>query len=406
MTTHKVPETAGRRILHVDMDAYFASVELLSRPELRGKPVIVSGNPELRTVVTSCTYEAKALGVRSGMPLVQALKLAPDAAVVQGSFHCYRTYTGRIFRVLLSWTPRVDPVSIDEAFMDVTACCADHVALAREVQQAILEETGLWASVGAGSNRLLSKMASKMAKPRGVCLLEPDDILPLPVDRLWGVGPETAKRLHMFGIATIADIGNTPMSQLKAILGLHGQELYFMARGIDITPVRLFGETSIPLSIGHEHTFHVDVLHPRDYLPVLALMCQKVARRARDKGFRGRVVTLKYRLRNLKRFTRRRKLSTPTNQDQMIFRAARDMAAEAVKSHIRLIGVSISDLEPFAEAQLDLFLPDTTGLNRATDTVRHRYGERSICSGRALGTFPGPGSGGIFSRRSGKAVPE
>jgi DNA polymerase-4 len=196
------------------------------------------------------------------------------------------------------------------------------------------------------------------------------------------------------------------MSQLKAILGLHGQDLYFMARGIDTTPVRFFGETEIPLSIGHEHTFHVDVIHPRDYLPVLAHMCQKVARRARDKGFRGRVVTLRYRLRNLKRFTRRRKLSRPTDQDQMIFMAARDMAAEAVKSHIRLIGVSISDLEPFAEAQLDLFPSGTTGLNCATDTVRHRYGERSIFSGRVLGTFPGPGSGGIFSRRPGKAVPE
>lgn len=397
MNTHRVPDTCSaqqdRRVLHVDMDAYFASVELLSRPELRGRPVIVSGNPELRTVVTSCTYEAKALGVRSGMPLLQALKLAPEAAVVQGSFHCYRTYTGRIFRVLLSYTPLVDPVSIDEAFMDVTACCSDrvgsdHVALAGEIQKAILDETGLWASVGAGGNRLLAKMASKRAKPRGVCLLEPGDILSFPVDRMWGVGPKTAKHLRTFGIAVVADILELSMAHLKSMLGLYGPELYFMARGLDTTPVRLFGETEAPLSIGHEHTFHVDVLRPRDYLPVLALMCQKVARRARDKGYRGRVVTLKYRLRNLKRCTRRRKLSCPTDQDQMLFRVAREMAAEAVSTHIRLIGVSISALEPFKAVQFDLFPADTIELNGATDTVRHRYGERSIFSGRVLAAFP------------------
>jgi DNA polymerase-4 len=408
MTTHREPEpgTARRRILHVDMDAYFASVELLSRPELCGKPVIVSGNPELRTVVTSCTYEAKALGVRSGMPLVQALKLAPGAAVVQGSFHRYRTYTGRVFKVLLSWTPRVDPVSIDEAFMDVTECCTDHVSLAHYIQKRILEQTGLWASIGAGSNRLLAKMASRKAKPRGVCLLRPDDILPLQVDRLWSVGPETAKHLRMFGIATIADLRNMPMHQLRAILGLHGQELYFMSRGIDTTPVRLFGEAETPLSIGHEHTFNVDVLRPGEYLPILALMCQKVARRARDKGFRGRVLTLKYRLRNLRRLSRRRKLSRPTDQDQTIFRAARELAEEAITSHIRLIGVSISDLEPASGAQMDMFPPDTVGLNLATDTVRHRYGEKSIFSGRVLSAFPVRERGAIFSRRNGKAVPE
>jgi len=406
MTILRGPDSAGRRILHVDMDAYFASVELLSRPELLGKPVIVSGNPELRTVVTSCTYEAKALGVRSGMPLVQALKLAPGAAVVQGSFHRYRTYTGRIFRVLLSWTPRVDPVSIDEAFMDVTECCTDHEALAREVQRRILDETGLWASVGAAGNRLLAKMASKRAKPRGVCLLGPDDILPFPVDRLWSVGPETAKQLRMFGIATIADLRDMPMHQLKAILGLHGQELYYMARGIDDTPVHLFGDTEAPLSIGHEHTFHVDVLHPDDYLPILALMCQKVARRARDKGFRGRTVTLKYRLRNLKRLTRRRQLPRPTDQDQTIFMAAREMAAGAVKSHIRLIGVSISGLEPASEAQLDFFPPDTAALNLASDGIRHRYGERAIFSGRVLSAFPGRNDDAIFSRRTGRPAEE
>jgi len=179
---------SGRAILHIDMDAYFASVEILGRPELAGRPVIVGGNPAFRSVVSSCSYEAKALGVRSGMPLLQALRLAPGAAVLEADQHKYSSYTKRILGVLLEITYRIEPVSIDEAFLDASCLPHDPVRLAMDIQRRIQERTGLWASVGVGPNKLLAKMASKKAKPRGIRMLGPDDILGFGVESIWGVG--------------------------------------------------------------------------------------------------------------------------------------------------------------------------------------------------------------------------
>ncbi len=381
MPTRPAPE---RHILHVDMDAYFASIELLGREELKGRPVIVGGDPGFRSVVTSCTYEARALGVHAGMPMARALRLAPGAAVLQGSFGRYQTYTERILRVLLRFTPLVHAASIDEAFMDVTALPGGIKLKGGAVQEAVYREVGLWASVGCGPNRLLAKMASKLAKPRGVALLEPDGMPPLSVSAIWGVGPETSVKLCSLGVDTIGKLRNLSRGQLRAVLGIHGEELYLQARGHDDRPVQPFGQSEPPKSIGHEHTFSRDVLTPSEYLPALSRVCQKTARRARDSGFRGRTLTLKYRLRNLKRLSVRRPLSAPSDQDQTLFRVAMDMALAAVKTPIRLIGVSISDLEPSGQAQLSLFPEGTEALNRAADQVRGMYGERVISSARAL----------------------
>jgi DNA polymerase-4 len=374
------------------MDAYFASIELLGREELLGKPVIVGGDPGFRSVVTSCTYEARALGVHAGMSMAMALRLAPNAVLLQGSFGRYQTYTERILRVLLQFTHLVHAASIDEAFMDVTALPGGIESKAGEVQDAIYGRVALWASVGCGPNRLLAKMASKRAKPRGVALLTPDDMPPLPVSAIWGVGPETATKLRALGVDTIGKLRLLSRGQLRAVLGIHGEELYLQARGFDDRPVTPFGHIDPPKSMGHEHTFPRDVLSPGEYLPALARVCQKTARRARDAGFRGRTLILKYRLRNLKRLTLRRSLPLPSNQDQTLFRIAREMALSAIRSPIRLIGVSISDLEPCSEAQLTFFPERTEALNRAADQVRTRYGERAISSARALYS-PGQGGG-------------
>ena len=183
-----------RVIYHIDMDTYFVSVERLSFPWLEGRPVIVGGRT-LRSVVASCSYEARALGVRSGMPIVAAMRLAPDSAVVSGSHGSYASYTRRILEVLLSHSPVVDPASIDEAFMDVTGVLGSRspFELASLIQHDVLHATGLWASIGIASNRFLAKMASGMAKPRGIRKLEPDDITEFPVGMIWGVGPATRR---------------------------------------------------------------------------------------------------------------------------------------------------------------------------------------------------------------------
>lgn len=382
---------AERRILHVDMDAFFASVELLGREELRGKPVIVGGDPGFRSVVTSCTYEARKFGVHAGMSMTRAMNLIPDAVILSGSFARYRTYSQRVLEVLLSFTPRMHAVSIDEAFLDLSGTGGSIMEKGREIQKAVLDATSLWCTVGCGHNRLLAKMASNHYKPRGVGLLMPDDMVNLPVSAIWGVGPRTAEKLGIYGIDTIGKLRSLSRSTLKSIMGIHGEELYSYARGMDDRPVREFGHSEPPRSMGHEHTFSADVQRPCEYMPALAMVCQKTGCRAREGGWKGSVVTLKYRLRNLKRITRRKILSWPTDQDQTILRVAGEMARVHINQPIRLIGVSISSLVPAETAQLSFFPERTVALNSVADRVRERHGEKAMVSGRALEYIQGKG---------------
>ncbi len=373
-----------RRILHMDMDAYFASVELLGREELLGRPVIVGGDPGFRSVVTSCTYEARKYGVHAGMSMTRALNLVPHAVILSGSFARYKTYSNRIIEVLLSFTPRVQATSIDEAFMDITGTSGGIVDRAREVQEAVYDATSLWCTVGCGPNRLLAKMASNLYKPRGTGLLMPDDIVDLPAGAIWGIGSGTADKLGMFGIDTIGKLRDLTRGTLKSILGCSGEEIYRYARGIDDQPVRYFGHKTAPKSMGHEHTFSSDVSAPEEYMPALAMVCQKTGCRLREGGWLGSVVMLKYRLRNMKRVTRRRILSSPTDQDQTILAAAEGMAEQHIDEPIRLIGVSVSHFVLSETAQLSFFPEKTVELNKAADKVRNRYGDRAIVSARSL----------------------
>jgi DNA polymerase-4 len=388
-----------RAILHVDMDAYFASVEVLARPELSGRPVIVSGDPSLRTIVSSCSYEAKRRGITSGMPLLRALRLVPDAVVVEGDFHKYTTCTKRIISVLLSVTHRIEPVSIDEAFLDATGIPPGPLELARRVQEEILRRTGLWASVGIGPNKLLAKMASKKAKPRGIRELGPDDIIDFHVQTLWGVGPETTRLLAGYGVRTVRDLRTFPRSRLRLLLGMPGESLYFLCRGVDPTPVIPFYEEPGPQTINHEHTFERDVALPREYLPMLALMAQKVGRRSRDEGYAGSLVILKYRLSDLRCLSRSKRLGIPTDQDQVIFKTAMELASEAVRSPIRLIGVGLGDLVQAAGLQLRLFRDGTAELNQVVDLVRKKYGERAVTSCRTISAIQGQDRRGTTVRR-------
>lgn len=375
----------------MDMDAFFASVELLGREELRGRPVIVGGDPGFRSVVTSCTYEARKFGVHAGMSMTRALNLIPDAVVISGSFARYRTYSHRVLEVLLRFSPRMHAVSIDEAFLDLSGTRGSIIEKGKEIQKAVFDATGLWCTAGCGPNRLLAKMASNLYKPRGVGLLMPDDMADLPASAIWGVGPRTAEKLGMYGIDTIGKLRTLSRSTLRSLTGIQGEELYRYARGIDDKPVKEFGHSDPPKSMGHEHTFSADVQRPDQYMPALAMVCQKTGCRAREGGWKGGVVTLKYRLRNLKRITRRKILPWPTDQDQTILRSAGEMAKAYIDQPIRLIGVSISSLVPAETAQLSFFPERTVALNSVADRVRKRHGDRAMVSGRALEYIQGKG---------------
>ena len=373
-----------RQILHVDMDAYFASVELLGREELQNRPVIVGGDPGFRSVVTSCNYPARKYGVHAGMPMTRALHLIPGAVVLSGSFARYKTYSTRILEVLLSFTPMVQATSIDEAFMDLTGTSGGIVEKALEIQKAVYDATSLWCTVGCGPNRLLAKMASNFYKPKGAGLLMPDDILDFSVEAIWGIGPGTAAKLEMFGINTIEKLRSLSREMLRSILGTGAEEIFRYARGIDDRPVRFFGYREPPKSMGHEHTFSRDVSLPSEYMPALAAVCQKTGYRLREGGWMGNTVTLKYRLRNMKMLTRRRTLAFSTDQDQTILAAAEDMARQHVQQPIRLIGVSVSHFVPSENAQLSFYPERTIELNKAADKVRNRYGEKAVVSARSL----------------------
>lgn len=374
-----------RVIFHIDMDTYFVSVERLSFPWLERKPVIVGGRT-LRSVVASCSYEARERGIRSGMPIVNAMRLAPDAAIISGSHGSYASYSRKILGILLSFSPILDPGSIDEAFMDVTSVIGDGppLEMAARIQKEILDGTGLWASIGIARNRFLAKMASNEAKPRGIAELKPDDIVDFQVGRIWGVGPATQRRFLSLGIEKIVDLRKFTRQQLRALMGKHGESLYLLCRGIDDSPVVPGYLSSQPLSISNEHTFSTDVIEPDEYLPVLAMMSQKVARRARDKGLTGSTVTLKYRLSNMQRRSRAQSLAEYTDSVRTIYAAARSMARLAINSRIRLIGVCLSSLTDESGRQLEIFGGRNEKVDTTIDHIRHRYGEKAVTGGRTI----------------------
>jgi DNA polymerase IV len=375
----------SRTILHLDMDTYFVSVERLSFPWLEGRPVVVGGR-SLRSVVASCSYEARERGVHAGMPMVQALRLSPDAVLVSGSHGSYSSYTRRILKVMLSFSPMVEPVSIDEAFMEITGVPtrSTPTEFASDLQRAIHDATGLWGSVGVAGNRFLAKMASKRAKPRGVLTLGPDDITDFPVGSIWGVGPKTQRRFLSLGIERVGDLRRFTRHQLRALMGKHGEGLYYLCRGLDDSPVIPGDFSDQPLSISNEHTFEADVSAPEDYLPILSHLCQKVARRTRDAGLAGSTVTLKYRLSNLQRRTRARVLPAPTDIDRFIYAAARSLALDAVRERIRLIGVCLSSLVPASGCQMELFGGGGDAVTGTVDGIRRKYGEKAITGCRTL----------------------
>jgi DNA polymerase-4 len=374
-------------ILHVDMDAFYASVEVLKDPSLRGRPVIVGGVSG-RGVVTSASYEARAFGVSSAMPIVSARRLCPTGVFLPNDFSAYLDCSERINEIFRSFTPRVEPLSLDEAFLDVSGAVrlfGKPPAIASEVK-ARVADAGLTCTVGVAPNKFLAKLASTRAKPDGLLVVSADEVRgflhPLPVTALWGVGEHTADALRRLGLATVADVAHLPAGALERALGpALGGLLYRLARGIDDSPVKPY-ET--PKSVGSEMTFEVDLDAADAVLRAVLRLSDRTASRLRAKGLCARTVTLKVRFSNFKTITRARTLDEETDAAPEIYGVAKSLYRRLGLDHprIRLLGVSVSGLAPGPpRRQLDLLSGRRVGWSEATraiDEVRHRFGDDAL----------------------------
>lgn len=381
-----------RFIVHVDMDAFYASVEQRDHPEYRGRPVVVGADPkggQGRGVVAACSYEAREYGIHSAMPISFAYKRCPHAVYLRGDMKKYVHISHQILKILKRFTPDIEPISIDEAFLDITGSYklfGTPEETCRKIKATICEETGLQASLGMAPNKMTAKIASDLEKPDGLVVVTSKGLQeflhPLPVGKLWGVGKRTKEELSRLGIRTIGDLASRDLKDLSNLLGKSGVHVWKLANGIDPRDV----ETSIGIkSIGHEHTFEEDVIDPQMIEDTLMWLAEKVSRRMRKKGFRGRTVSLKIRLADFSTYTRAKSLQTPTNYVNDLFQTALDKARafKLGKQPIRLIGIQVSNLEK-EKGQLGLFGPTSPGsekkekLHEAVDRIKDRFGERAI----------------------------
>ena len=385
-------DPGSRTILHVDLDAFFAAVEQRDRPELRGRPVIVGGSdPTQRGVVSAASYEARAFGVHSAMPLRTAYRLCPHGVFLPVNGRKYQAASREVMAILRRFTPQVQPISIDEAFLDVTASRAlfgDGETIARVIKRTVHEEVGLTASVGVAATKLVAKIGSDLRKPDGLVVVPPGEeaafLAPLPISRLWGVGEKTAAVLREFGVQTIGDLAALPPDALERRFGKHGAALVERAHGIDADPVA----TGDPAkSIGHEHTFGRDTADREVIERTLLGMADGVAWRLRAAGLKAATITLKLRDSSFATITRQVTLDVPGDLTEPIYEAALVLLRRELHGQrIRLVGVTASNFRD--REQLELFGaaedPKRHQAAEAMDSIRRKYGERAVTRGRLV----------------------
>ena len=382
---------ASRAIVHVDMDAFYASVEQRDRPELRGRPVIVGADPRGRGVVSAASYEARVYGVRSAMPISRAFRLCPHGVYLPVDMAKYARVSREIMAVLGDFSPLVEPVSVDEAFVDLTGTqtlWGPPAAAVRRIKSRIREETGLTASAGLAANKFVAKVASDLEKPDGLVVVpaggEAAFLAPLPIERLWGVGKATAKELADLGVTTIGRLQQLPPPVLAARLGPHGPSLQALAFGRDDRPVEPF---SPPKSMGAEETFERDCRDLARLEETLRGQAERVARELRAEGLAACRVTLKLRWADFRTLTRSH-TGDPTQDGLEIYRrAATLLRRERLIQPVRLIGVSASTFRPEAHGQLPLLDPAAVRreqLARAVDRITGRFGRSAILPARLI----------------------
>ena len=381
-----------RKIMHLDLDAFFCSVEELQDPSLKGKPFAVGGRPESRGVVSSCSYAARQFGVRSAMPMGKALRLCPDLIVISSRHARYGEYSDRVMERINQLTPLVEQVSIDEAFLDVSDMPEDGLFLARRLQSRIRQELGLPCSIGVATNKLVAKVASDVGKaghrgvepPNAITVVPPGEearfLAPLPAQALWGIGPKSAARLSEMGIHTIGDLANLPESTLLEHFGKTGPELHRRALGIDDSPVASYG---VVKSVSNEHTYDKDTREEAVILKSLRHLSESVGGRLRKASMAGTVVQIKLRWADFTTLTRQITLPAPTDQDGVIYKTATELFQKVWREEryaVRLVGVGVAGLVS-AQRQLSLWdggLDKEHKLLEAIDELRERYGSKII----------------------------
>jgi DNA polymerase-4 len=384
-----------RVILHLDLDAFFCSVEEVQNPSLRGKPFAVGGKPDERGVVASCSYAARALGIRSAMPMSRALRLCRGLIIVPGRHRLYSEYSEKVMEKLRDLTPLVEQISIDEAFLDISDIQADKTRLALDLQRVIQTELNLPSSVGIASNKLVAKIATEVGKksskkknepPFGFTVVPAGDeskfLAPLPADMLWGVGPKTNARLTELGIHTIGDIARWPEKELVNLFGENGRDLWRHANGMDDRPIVTEYETK---SVSQENTFNVDVRDEKTLEKTMREQARDVARQLRKNDLAGKTVKVKLRWSDFTTITRQTTLPTSTDNEDEIFHAAVKLMKSARKPNqpVRLIGVGVSGIgAPVRQLSLwDVGSEKSRKLQEVVDALQEKYGKDVIRKG-------------------------
>jgi DNA polymerase-4 len=380
-------------ILHVDMDAFFVSVELLRRPDLRGKPVVVGGRPDQRGVVSAASYEARKFGIHSAMPLRTAARLCPHAVFLDGHHEKYGEWSDRVASILARFSPIVEMVSIDEAYLDLAGTERLHgppLAAADKLLRTITQSTSLPCSGGLATTRLVAKVASEQAKPRGLVWVAPGMearfLAPLPIRKIPGIGEVTERALRALGIATVEQLASHSQEKLEKVFGQWGDALYRKARGGDAYEFLIDAE---PKSISHNHTFGEDTDNVQEMESLLSHLSQKTCKRLREAGLTSRTLTLTIRYAGFETHTRSKTLQDPVRLDNDIFAVFLDLFREHrdTKRKVRLLGVALSGLFHGAE-QLDLLeahrREKLDKLTKATDRLRDKFGFGAVQFGGSL----------------------
>ena len=385
--------TNSRKIIHVDMDAFYASVEQLDNPDLVGKAVVVGGAADKRGVVSAASYEARKFGVHSAMPMSQAIRLCPQAVVLPGRMKRYVELSQQIHTIFQTYTPQIEPISLDEAFLDVTGSIGlfgSAEKIGHEIKHHIKDQLGLIASVGIASNKFLAKLASDLEKPDGFVII-PDDnrqevLDPLPVSRIWGIGKVTKKALTSRGIHTIRQLRETPVEPLRRIFGNQTQQVIDLAQGNDTRPVESDREAK---SISGEQTFATDIKDKDYLLSILWNQVEECSYRLRANGLQAKTITLKLRYGNFKTITRSSTLDHPSNLTDVLWQEATSVFqtwyTKSARA-LRLLGFGVSGLTDEGSGQGQLFAdPEEQKqkrLDEAFDAIRNRYGSNALKHGK------------------------
>jgi DNA polymerase-4 len=383
--------TRVKQIIHLDMDAFYASVEILDNPAFRGQPVIVGG-PKQRGVVSAASYEARKFGVHSALPMAVAMRLCPQGVFLPVRMPRYKEISDQIFEIFLRFTPLVEPLSLDEAFLDVTTSIrlfGPAEEIAKQIKNQVQKEIGLTVSAGVAPSKVVAKIASDINKPDGLTIVPEGNVQqfldPLPIEKLWGVGKMTQKDLFLLNVKTIGDLSRLPKDLLRRRFGQQGLQLYFLSKGIDDREVQ---PERIIKSIGREETFPEDILAKEKAGKEVLILSQRVARRLRRHGKAGRTITLKVTYDNFTHITRSLTLPAATDDGGEIYQVALDLLekTEIGKRPVRLLGIYLSHLAKPGEGQLLLF--DQTNeikkrgrLNQALDAIQDKYGDLAIVPG-------------------------